>query len=443
MTGSEQLLAPPAVSDAAAPAVGQTGAQLMAAFPARGVDPSWPSTCDDRSAVLARVLAEPFRLENPDSQQTRRAGVLAVLGWLSAFPGESWQQRWQASGAEAAGDWRDLFNGEATGRWRTGAGSSSPHLGVGLLVLICADVIRPGLDWLLRFPPARRALATEMARTRDSKSFAILNQACIEGHVGLQTRQHALTRIAVIMAAKGGQVAAVRVGDCVELLATVTGTDAGSQTNARSPLFYQLLRQHGVLGEDAPAAIEMFSGNGQPTCEQLIDRYKINCWPVRDVLVDYLRERQMAMDFSSLQRTAYLLGKLFWADLEAHQPGIDSLKFSSEVAASWKKRVMTRARTSTSPSGEQIRRTSARLDGRSVFSAVRAFYLDLAEWADDDPARWGRGRCVARSAPPMSPTKKTGWPENHARTNAPANGCRCCRHWSHGCRPNGHARVNC
>lgn len=388
MTSNEQLLTLSVDSVAmASNAVTQTGAQLMAAFPARGVDPSWPSTCADRSAVLARVLATPFELENSNSQQARRLGVLTVIGWLSAFPGESWQQRWQASGAEAAGDWRDLFMGQATGRRRAGAGPSSPHLSIGLLVLICADVIRPGIDWLLRFAPARRALATEMARTRDSKVFAVLNQACIEGSVGLQTGQQALTRIAIIMAAKGGPVAAVRVGDCVELLAAVAVT--GSQTNARSPLFYQLLRRHGVLGEDAPAAIEMFSGNGQPTCEQLIDRYMIKCRPVRDVLVDYLRERQMTMDFSSLQRTAYLLGKLFWADLETHQPGIDSLKFSREVAASWKKRVMTRARTSTSPNGEQIHRTSARLDGRSVFSAVRAFYLDLAEWADDDPARWG------------------------------------------------------
>ena len=91
MTGSEQLLAPPVVSDAAAAAVGQTGAQLMAAFPARGVDPSWPSTCEDRSAVLARVLAAPFRLEKPDSQRIRRTGVLAVLGWLADFPGGNWQ----------------------------------------------------------------------------------------------------------------------------------------------------------------------------------------------------------------------------------------------------------------------------------------------------------------------------------------------------------------
>ena len=35
------------------------------------------------------------------------------------------------------------------------------------------------------------------------------------------------------------------------------------------------------------------------------------------------------------------------------------------------------------------RGSSARLDGRSAMTAVRAFYLDIAEWADDDPARWG------------------------------------------------------
>jgi hypothetical protein len=32
---------------------------------------------------------------------------------------------------------------------------------------------------------------------------------------------------------------------------------------------------------------------------------------------------------------------------------------------------------------------AARLDGRSVPTAVRAFYLDHAEWADEEPARCG------------------------------------------------------
>lgn len=396
MIGSSEQVIAPLATEAASPAndaVKPTGAQLLAAFPPRPLAASWPATEASRAEVLARVLAPPFTLDNRLSQQTRRMGVLAVLSWLQAHPGDSWQERWRASGAEDQPDWRNAITAAAAGRRRatTAPGAQLPHLGPGLLVLICADVIRPSPGWLLRFAPARRGLATEMARTRDSAAFAALAELCTRGRVGLQTGQQALTRIGVILAAKGGLVAEVRVGDCVELLqaAAELRTTSGSEAHAHSPLFYQLLRRHGVLGEDAPAAVEMFSGRGQPSCEQLIDRYQIACRPVRDVLVDYLRERQPSVDFSSLQRFAYLLGKLFWADLEAHHPGIDSLKLPREVAAAWKQRVMTRTRTTTSPSGEQITLTSTRLDGRSVLSAVRAFYLDLAEWADDDPARWG------------------------------------------------------
>jgi hypothetical protein len=386
--GSTQLDAAPVGG-----VVKPTGTQLLAAFPPRPVAASWPTTGQTRSAVLARVLAAPFTLDNPGSQQTRRLGVLSVLSWLQTHPGDSWQQRWRASGAENQPDWRVLVTVTAAARSRSqvAAGRQLPHLSPGLLVLICADVIRPSLGWLLRFAPVRRGLAAEMGRTRDPDAFAALAELCTQGRVGLQSGQQALTRIGVIMAAKGGPVAAVRVGDCVELLQVAADIRAtsGSEAHAHSPLFYQLLRGHGVLGQDAPAAIEMFSGRGQPTCEQLIDRYQIACGPVRDVLVDYLRERQPSVDFSSLQRFAYLLGKLFWADLEAHHRGIDSLKLPRDVAAAWKQRVMTRTRTTTGPDGEPVTLTSTRLDGRSVLSAVRAFYLDIAEWADDDPARWG------------------------------------------------------
>jgi hypothetical protein len=396
--------------------VKQTGAQLLAAFPPRPIAPSWPATEAGRAAVLARVLSPPFALDNPLSQQTRRLGVLAVLSWLHTFPGAGWQQRWQASGAEDQLDWRDPVTAAAAGRARStaAAGTRLPHLGPGLQVLICADVIRPSAGWLLRFAPARRGLAAEMARTRDSAAFAALAESCTRARVGLQTGQQALTRIAIILAAKGGLVAEVTVGDCVEFLRIGDGLRTTSgDGHAHSPLFYQLLRAHGVLGQHAPAAIEMFSGRGQPGCEQLIDRYRIACRPVRDVLVDYLRERQPSVDFSSLQRFAYLLGKLFWADLEAHHPGIDSLKLPREVAAAWKHRVMTRTRATTGPAGEQVRLTSPRLDGRSVLSAVRAFYLDLAEWADDDPARSAQARSGIRELDGLLPS-------HHAASGVPA-----------------------
>jgi hypothetical protein len=450
---SEQVIRTPRI-DVTTPKSGlvtPTGAALLAAFPPRPIASSWPATGMSRSAVLAKVLAAPFTLGNLASQQTRRLGVLAVLSWLQTHPGDSWQQRWQASGAQDQTDWRAVITATSAGRCRAGTapGAQLPHLSPGLLMLICADVIRPSLDWLLRFAPARRGLAAEMARTRDTTAFAALAELCTRGVVGLQTGQQALTRVAVILAAKGGPVAAVGVGDCVQLLQVAAGMRATSEVHAHSPLFYQLLRNHGVLGPDAPAAIEMFSGRGQPTCEQLIDRYQIACRPVRDVLVDYLRERQPSVDFSSLQRFAYLLGKLFWADLQAHHPGIDSLKLPREVAAAWKQRVMTRTRATTSPTGEQVQLTAARLDGRSVWTGA-ACCRRCGPSISTSPSgpmttRPGgdRGRCAARSTPATCPTRRTGPGASPAWTNAPGNGCRCCQHWCPGSRPSGPAPPSC
>ena len=55
-------------------------------------------------------------------------------------------------------------------------------------------------------------------------------------------------------------------------------------------------------------------------------------------------------DSSDIRLCRYTDG---WADLEAHYPGIDSLKLPRDVAATWKQRVMTRTRTTTGPTGDR------------------------------------------------------------------------------------------
>src|SRR2546421_6810517 len=124
-----------------------TGAELAARFPARVPPSSWPVARTSREQVLARVLAAPFALGNDLSQQTRRQGVLTVLGWLQAQPGSTWQERWAASGAETVPDWRDL-----AAAWRArrpggpGRGPRPPPAGPGLVGLVCAGVVRPSPD---------------------------------------------------------------------------------------------------------------------------------------------------------------------------------------------------------------------------------------------------------------------------------------------------------
>ena len=99
------------------------------------------------------------------------------------------------------------------------------------------------------------------------------------------------------------------IGDCLELLRLAEDQHAG--TAASSPYFYQLLRATGVFGGTAPT-VRGLRTQGQLSCEQLIDRYGLTCRPVRDLLVDYLRERQPGMDYASLHKLSYTLGRLFW-----------------------------------------------------------------------------------------------------------------------------------
>ena len=154
-------------------------------------------------------------------------------------------------------------------------------------------------------------------------------------------------------------------------------------------LFYRVLHAMGVFGTDAPATLRELRTAGQRTPEEMIDRYRLVCRPIRDLLVNYLRERQPVLDYTSLESLANYLGNLFWADLKRHHPGLDSLRLPVEVADAWKQRLRTTTRTVRTPGGQRVETTATRINYRECLTPVRAFYLDLAHWAVEDPARWG------------------------------------------------------
>ena len=204
-------------------------------------------------------------------------------------------------------------------------------------MLISGEVLRPSLSWLLT-PGTVQILTAEMARSRDPEGFEELVSVCRTDPANVHTKNSALRRIATIMAAKGGMVRDITAGDCVEMAELLLGVGGGVDTSA---YFYQLLHAMGVFPDGAPSTVRALSGQAQRqiTVEQMIDRYDIACRPLRDVLVDYLRERQPSLDFTSLRALSFGLGKLFWKDLETHHPGIDSLRLAPDVAAAWKQRI--------------------------------------------------------------------------------------------------------
>jgi hypothetical protein len=254
-----------------------------------------------------------------------------------------------------------------------------------LLVVVGADIVRPSLSWLLT-GGKKRKLARNMIRSRDPEGFAKLRLLCGQDPaIRPHAHTHILFRTAVIIAAKGGKLADITIGDVLEILDAED--DVRSRASSGSATF-RMLREMGIFGAGVPTLREIRS-TGQRSVEELVDRYPIACRPIRDLLVDYLKERQPAIDYTTLVNQCYQLARCFWLDLEQHHPGITSLRLPRDVANAWKQRLQTRSKTTTTRTGEKVEVEVERLSYLDTLASIRAFYLDLAEWALEDPSRWG------------------------------------------------------
>ena len=367
--------------------VGPDMQRLHRRYPPRLVPASWAGTSLDRDQLLARVLAPPFTDAGMRVRRTR--GVVSVVDWLADQPGCTWQERWQASGADELGNadwWRPSIDQLQSGSQRYGASVSvTSNLRVSLLLLIGADAIRPGLGWLLT-PFAPHHLATDLARVRDPEGFAELSSRCATSGAGSTMARSALRRAATIVAAKGGQIRDITVGDCLELELLQGG---GMRRTNRGGGLYGVLHAMGTFGADAPSTLRAFATQGQLSPDQMLDLYGIESGPVRAVLRDYLLERAPSVDHTTLRGLAHTLCRLFWRDLELHHPGINSFHLAPEVATAWKQRIQVTTRTTLDAAGQPTQTRRLRSDGWAQLGQVRAFYLDIAQWAMEEPARWG------------------------------------------------------
>jgi hypothetical protein len=117
---------------------------------------------------------------------------------------------------------------------------------------------------------------------------------------------------------------------------------------------------------------------GQMSAAEIVDHYQVQSRPVRDLLIRYLNERRPSLDYGSFRTLGTELVGTFWADIERHHPGIDTIDLPSDVAEAWKQRL----RVVTLVDGT----TRPRKRAGGVLTRVRAFYLDIAEWALTDPS---------------------------------------------------------
>lgn len=294
-------------------------------------------------------------------------GLGTLLDWLESAPGATWQQRWETLGAEQLDD------------WRTAAGAHTithrQALASVLQALLCHRLLRPGYPWLLSQP--FRGLREQLQATTDRDDFQRLfatgtangMNACMATYVGMA--------VARMLVHTGKRMDQLTTEDFIAYGTAWRHHRHGKASRAGSGLLttHQLLCAMGIIA-DAPLTVGLDRRQGQRSAAELLAARPIASRRVGGLLLRYLQEREASLDHSSLGQLEICLVKLFWLDLEAHHPGIDSIRLPAEVARAWKDRVRVL------PDGRPRR------DVHSLFTVVRSFYRDLARWAAEDPDTW-------------------------------------------------------
>jgi integrase len=376
---------------------------------ATGSAPGWPGAAPQlhQQATVSELLEllaglDAVAGEGVHAGWVRRRGAGRLLDHLGGFPGERWQERWVTSGLEQVGPAR--FRHAACESAGVPASAARLwQLTSGLGALLASDVVRPSFEFLLgaRLDHTWRRL---LAWRRDPHADVLERVGCTA-----QTRAYATGLLARLVVVTGRPVAGLTAED---LLACRAAVLARSNQTVGLGHLWLCLADAGIVEGSLAEALRP----GRKSVTELVDRYDLASRPVRNLLIAYLTERSVNIDYSSLRGVVTHLCLRFWKQVEGLAPGIDTIDLPDDVAAAWKEAVRWR----TDGAGRRV----PRRDAVSTLMAVRGFHADLIQLAHEDPGRWAQWAC----RPPVSEAEVKAYrkwrlslrSEMHQRTRARA-----------------------
>lgn len=330
---------------------------------------------------------------------------LAFLRWLETAPGQTWQERWVSVEADYGHQWSASMSVSMVAAMRDGEGRATDHgyFAGALGYLVQLRVIRPSYRFLTSFHSRR--LYTAVRSVLDPELFVKAEEAGGRDATAPRHVTAALNVLTMIVIQTGKNLGELTGSDIFEFRDAMYRPGESNHPGLHGA--WQLLVRIGQI----PAGTSLVSASrpGQRPTAELVDRYRIKSRHVREGLIRYLEERRAGVDYSTLLECVRKLAGNFWADIEKHHPGIDSLHLPDEVAAAWKERLRYVVR-----GGQEVPRKTY----FEVLMRVRSFYLDLAQWALEDPswAPWAVPCPIRRGETDgLAKTKKAVKAEIHQR----------------------------
>lgn len=316
-----------------------------------------------------RAVAKQVWPDPASRRRSRDRGLYKLAALLAEHPGDTWQQRWDAS---------PLGSGQIAARAVGGGGAVGTEYTQGVQTLFALRVVRPTLVALRinQLPIYPQYVVPAENDDGLNRFAAAVSAATMSDHF----KRWALFDVCAAMTVHGVPFAGLTPESFLhyafETRETTprTGLHVGKYVGHSA---WQVLFAMGHFPPSSPPTLRNALRAPQLTIEEMVDRYEVADPQVRGLFVAYLHRRYPDVDYSGLTAAAYAIVKLFWNGIVEINPGQLDLSVSQEVYQQWHCRVAVRE------DGE------ARLDMSAVLSPVRAFYFDLQSWAVDEPDVWG------------------------------------------------------
>ena len=309
-----------------------------------------------------------------DAERRRTRGARILLQHLGGFPGQGWQERWEASGLNESDRPVNVMIPGYEGR---------KEVCTGLACLLGLRIIRPSL----------RALRSTRFHGYGERFLTAQHDPLLEDFwkrvqdhpVHPMHHTAALFDVAVALTTQGIALADLTPGAFLHYV--WQSRDQGLNMKARGKqnrgqfagqLAWPVLHEMGQFPAAAPPTVRAAVLTGQRSLEELVDRYEISHQGVRQLILDYLARRRSELDYSSLDQHARSLAGLFWAKIEALAPGHPDLRIDAELYRLWREALSTRE------NGQ-----GKRYEVERILRSVRSFYTDLHSWAVEEPGKWG------------------------------------------------------
>ena len=316
-------------------------------------------------ALATSVWPEPVH-----RRRSRNRGLDKIGDYLRGYPGETWQQRWDACELNT----RLLPAGDAS---PIGTTTARAEFAQGVEALFALRVIRPTLqafrvNKLMRY-------SHEFAQAEGDPELQRFITTVDESDASDKFKRWAIFDVCTALTYQGIPIADLTPEAFMDYaVRTRALTDRNGEHLGKyvGHLAWQVLHGCGHFRASAPPTLRGALRAPQLTTTQMVDQYPVASQPVRQLLIDYLDRRGAEIDYASLARQAHLITKLFWLAIEQFNPGQTDLRISQELYARWREHI------TVCDDG------SPRTDQATVLGAVRTMYFDINLWATHEPEKW-------------------------------------------------------